>query len=561
MCQDGWAEGPVSRPAVVTRLDRPGLTRWGDCPLRTARPCSVLSHARYPDLPLAATAQRSRSSQRTLLVIAALAAVLVFALAAARVAEHRPRRHTSKVALCNANLRTSTAASAKVKTVAKTGTIVTIATTITGARLHDLCGQVRLGEDLVPDQRHQRQERQGAVRRHLPVRRFRPVQDRARLEVRGLQRYLRSSEKTGSTALSKIGTDAMVTVVAVVTGRPTAPPAPASPPAGSNWAKISAVDGKSIKSLYGVSYVYVASKLLVLARPLTPPPRPAAPGTLEGLDVSHWQSAIDWLAVAAAGKTFAYMKASEDIDFVDQNYATNRAGATAAGLVRRCLSLRPADASPATRRPRPTTSSTPRSRSAATCCRSSTSSDPMACRTTVLTAWVRDYLDRIHERLGVRAVIYCSPNFWKNYMADTTWFANNGYQVLWVAHWTTAAEPTVPGGALGWQRLDVLAVHLVGSCPASPAGSTSIATTAPISARCGSTDRRPGGGGTMTAMPARRRTTLASIASSATTTACRGVGRTTEKIGPVHAYSSRPGCGRSTRAHAWGWTPTSSART
>ncbi|TMC62946.1 MAG: hypothetical protein E6J17_05685, partial [Chloroflexi bacterium] len=29
-----------------------------------------------------------------------------------------------------------------------------------------------------------------------------------------------------------------------------------------------------------------------------------------------------------------------------------------------------------------------------------------------------------------------------------TWFAANGYGVLWIAHWTTSAEPSVPGG--GW---------------------------------------------------------------------------------------------------------------
>ena len=34
-------------------------------------------------------------------------------------------------------------------------------------------------------------------------------------------------------------------------------------------------------------------------------------------------------------------------------------------------------------------------------------------------------------------------------MGDTTWFADNGYNVLWVAHWTTATAPTVPGGAWG----------------------------------------------------------------------------------------------------------------
>ena len=34
-------------------------------------------------------------------------------------------------------------------------------------------------------------------------------------------------------------------------------------------------------------------------------------------------------------------------------------------------------------------------------------------------------------------------------MGDTTWFAENGYHVLWVAHWTTATAPIVPGGAWG----------------------------------------------------------------------------------------------------------------
>ena len=53
----------------------------------------------------------------------------------------------------------------------------------------------------------------------------------------------------------------------------------------------------------------------------------------EGVDISHWQGAIDWTKVAAAGKKFAYMKASESTDFVDPNYTTNRAQARAAGLL------------------------------------------------------------------------------------------------------------------------------------------------------------------------------------------------------------------------------------
>jgi GH25 family lysozyme M1 (1,4-beta-N-acetylmuramidase) len=38
-------------------------------------------------------------------------------------------------------------------------------------------------------------------------------------------------------------------------------------------------------------------------------------------------------------------------------------------------------------------------------------------------------------------------------MANTEWFARNGYTVLWIAHWTSASQPLVPAGnwaGSGW---------------------------------------------------------------------------------------------------------------
>jgi hypothetical protein len=64
----------------------------------------------------------------------------------------------------------------------------------------------------------------------------------------------------------------------------------------------------------------------------TPPPTPD-PGYIEGIDISHWQGPIDWPAVAASGREFAFMKASESTTYVDPTYPTNDAGARAAGLV------------------------------------------------------------------------------------------------------------------------------------------------------------------------------------------------------------------------------------
>ena len=53
---------------------------------------------------------------------------------------------------------------------------------------------------------------------------------------------------------------------------------------------------------------------------------------LEGIDVSHWQGTIDWAKVRAAGKRFAYIKASEHTSFVDDKYQTDRSRAKSAGL-------------------------------------------------------------------------------------------------------------------------------------------------------------------------------------------------------------------------------------
>lgn len=69
-------------------------------------------------------------------------------------------------------------------------------------------------------------------------------------------------------------------------------------------------------------------------RQWSPPNVMTPPSSIEGVDVSNWQGAVDWGAVAAAGYRFALMKASEDPDFVDPWLGRNWVGAKAAGLVR-----------------------------------------------------------------------------------------------------------------------------------------------------------------------------------------------------------------------------------
>jgi lysozyme len=59
-----------------------------------------------------------------------------------------------------------------------------------------------------------------------------------------------------------------------------------------------------------------------------------APGETYGIDVSHHQGDIDWPRVARDDIDFAYIKATEGGDFVDDRFASNWRAAGEAGLRR-----------------------------------------------------------------------------------------------------------------------------------------------------------------------------------------------------------------------------------
>ena len=185
-----------------------------------------------------------------------------------------------------------------------------------------------------------------------------------------------------------------------------------------------------------------------------PPPKPASsPTRLEGIDVSHWQGTIDWAKVRAAGKKFAYIKASEHTSFVDDKYQTNRSRAKTAGLKVGAYHFA-----------RPNVGTTDAYAEADHFIETAdwTSGelrpvldleDTGGLSSSALQTWVKAFVQRVHDRTGVRAVIYVSPAFWSSKMGNSNWFAKNGYDVLWIAHWTTAGSPSVPAenwGGKSW---------------------------------------------------------------------------------------------------------------
>jgi lysozyme len=180
-----------------------------------------------------------------------------------------------------------------------------------------------------------------------------------------------------------------------------------------------------------------------------PTPSPSPTPYLEGLDVSVYQSTIDWNRVAAAGKKFAIIRASAGSLTADTKYAANRSGAKAAGLPIGAYHFA-----------NPDTATNDALNEANWFLQNATPTHgemipaldvevTNGLSVSAMQTWVSTWLTRVSSVLGVKPMIYSSPNFWATSMGDTLMFADGGYKILWIAHWTSASQPTVPAGNWG----------------------------------------------------------------------------------------------------------------
>jgi lysozyme len=184
----------------------------------------------------------------------------------------------------------------------------------------------------------------------------------------------------------------------------------------------------------------------------------APPRYVRGLDVSRWDGRIDWARVRGAGYRFAFAEATNGNTRVDPTYGRNRAGAAAAGVQFGAFHFA---------RPSGRTAAAVAADAVAEADRFLAVAQPRSgellpvldleqssgLRPPALIAWTSAWLAEVQRKLGLRAIIYSSPHFWATAMADTPRFALAG-SPLWLAHWTRASAPRVPGrnwGASGWR--------------------------------------------------------------------------------------------------------------
>ena len=166
---------------------------------------------------------------------------------------------------------------------------------------------------------------------------------------------------------------------------------------------------------------------------------------VRGIDVSHNNGTIDWQKVAAAGIAFAFAKATESTGFVDPQFNTNYAAMKSNGLLRGSYHFfRPKSDAQAQAQnflkvvPQLGPGDLPPTLDVEVNDGKSASD---------IIQGVQQWLETVGSALGCKPIIYTSASFWNANLSGTNQFADHP---LWVAHYTSKAQPNIPQGFTGY---------------------------------------------------------------------------------------------------------------
>ncbi|WP_101257439.1 lysozyme [Streptomyces barkulensis] len=187
------------------------------------------------------------------------------------------------------------------------------------------------------------------------------------------------------------------------------------------------------------------------------PPLGAASHTsgVQGIDVSHWQGAINWTSVRNSGIQFAWIKATEGTSYKDSRFNTNYVAAYNAGVIRGAYHFARPDVSGGStqaayfasnggawsrdNRTLPGVLDIEHNPYGAMC---------YGLSTTQMRAWINDFYNTYKARTSRDVVIYTTAGWWNTCTGN--WTGMYSKSPLWVAHWTSSETPTIPGGFPTW---------------------------------------------------------------------------------------------------------------
>lgn len=178
----------------------------------------------------------------------------------------------------------------------------------------------------------------------------------------------------------------------------------------------------------------------------------AAPAatTQAGIDVSHYQGSINWSSVKAAGIQFAYIKATESTNYKDPTFNADYLNAYNAKVIRGAYHFARPDLSGGAAQANYFASNG-----------GAWSADNLTLpgmldleggcygkSAASMQSWILDFYNTYKSRTGRDVLIYTSASWWNSCTGG--WSGMSAKSPLNVAHWTTAASPTIPNGFPFW---------------------------------------------------------------------------------------------------------------
>jgi lysozyme len=176
---------------------------------------------------------------------------------------------------------------------------------------------------------------------------------------------------------------------------------------------------------------------------------------VDGIDVSHYQGAIDWQKVAGSGVKFAFAKAAEGDTVTDSQFSTNWSGMAEAGLLRGAYDFYTVGSDPNTQaqhfldRVKLVPGDLPPMVDIETEGKAGESDSG-------LITDLRRYIDILSRAYGTAPFIYTGPGFWNDHLNDSF-----GDCPLWVAEYGVSS----PKAVSGWSYWSIWQYSQTGSVP------------------------------------------------------------------------------------------------
>jgi GH25 family lysozyme M1 (1,4-beta-N-acetylmuramidase) len=167
----------------------------------------------------------------------------------------------------------------------------------------------------------------------------------------------------------------------------------------------------------------------------------------DGIDVSHWQGSIAWSQVENAGVQFAFMKATEGTGYTDTMLAKNWAATKQVGIYRGAYHFARPSVGSAPAQARYFVSKVGSFKEAGVLPPVLDLEATGGLSPSQLRTWVSTWLTTVEDLTGRTPILYFSPSFWEVNLGNSTAFSR---YPLWVAHYTSASAPRVPGGWSTW---------------------------------------------------------------------------------------------------------------